>query len=476
MRRVAIAVALPAAVLVLAVSPPESQSSSLSAIERVSWSADGRWIAVKGMPDYGFGLAVARADGSGVRTPAIHGEQARWSPDGTRIADASGYSLLVAKVADGTLKTVSGPNRSVASFAWSPDSEQLVYERDEGLFVQGLFVSRWDGTQQRALTGGRDPAWSPDGRDIAFGRWSPYGCRDDSEIAIVGSDGSGERTLARGPEGPAGPVWSPDGTRLAYRGACSGAIYVIGRDGLGERVVGQAPPSSFYGNPVAWSPDGEWLGVHELYQDSTILFQVDGSGQASFRTAPAGVVNWSPQDDRILFTRHTDRGDELFVGSTDGSERAIGPGLAADWSPDGTKIAAIQAIDFERVRYSSCTEQLLVEDLFGRVLYGVTPCRHDGTSRADVIVGTPGPDFAFGGGGTDRIYGDLGNDLLSGGAGGDRLYGGGGRDTIKAGGGPDRIAVRDGFFDRVWCGSGRDVVWADSIDSVAKGCETVRRR
>jgi Tol biopolymer transport system component len=476
MRRAAFAVALPAAVLALAVCAPESQSSSLSAIERVSWSADGRWIAVKGMPDYGFGLAVARADGGGVRTPAIHGEYARWSPDGSRIADASGYSLLVATVANGTLKTVSGPNRSVASFAWSPDSEQLVYERDEGLLVQGLFVARWDGTQQRALTGGRDPAWSPDGRDIAFGRWSAWGCQYDSEIAIVGSDGSGERTLAGGPEGRVGPVWSPDGSRLAYRGACSGAIYVIRPDGSGERVVGQAPPSSFYGNPVAWSPDGEWLGVHGLYQDATTLFQVDGSGRASFRTAPAGVVNWSPQGDRILFSRHTDLGVKLFVGATDGSERAVGPGLAADWSPDGTKIAAIQTIDFEHVRYSSCTEQLLVEDLSGHVLYGVTPCRHDGTQRADVIVGTPGPDFAFGGGGTDRIYGGLGNDLLSGGDGGDRLYGGAGRDTIKAGGGPDRIWARDGVSDRVSCGAGKDVVVADSLDLVDGNCESVQHR
>jgi Tol biopolymer transport system component len=465
MRRAGLALALLTAVAALAASGPGSPSSNLSWSQQVAWSPDGQWIAVGGLTDYGGGVVAARADGSGAKALAIGGYRSGWSPDGRRIADASGYSMVVATVSDGTYNTITPPPQYVDSFDWSPDSEQVVYEREGG-----LFESRWDGTEQRPLTGGGDPAWSPDGREIAFER-RPRECQ--SEIAIVGADGSGERTLASG-GGRAQPVWSPDGNLLAYRGVCSDAIFVINRDGSGERILGHV--GGFYGNPVAWSSDGRWVGAHGLYQGTTTLFQVDGAAQVTFQTGQRGAVSWSPRDDRILFSRQTAGGDTLFVGSTDGSEREIGPGSSADWSPNGTKIAVVRPIDFEHVRFSSCAEQVEIVDLSGRVLYGVTPCGHNGTRGADLIVGTPGPDYAFGRDGADRIFGGLGDDRLFGGNGADRLYGGAGRDRIEAGAGADRIGVSDGAPDRVSCGPGRDVVWADSLDSVARNCESVVRR
>lgn len=424
MRRAAVVLALLAAFLAMAVSAPESQSSSLSAWQRVSWSADGQWIAVTGMPDYGGGVFAARADGSGVKALAINAYKAAWSPDGRRIADISGYSMVVATLADGTYSTISPPNQYVDSFGWSPDSEQLVYER------QGeLFEAHWDGSQHRALTRGGDPAWSPGGREIAFVR-HPGECQ--TEVAIVGSDGTGERTLAGGLHGRVRPVWSPDGSRLAYAAACTDAIFVIGRDGSGERVVGRVARDSFYGNnSVAWSSDGNWLVAHPPYETTTTMFEVDGPGQASFETSRDAAVNWSPRGNRILFIRETDRGSELFVGSTDGSERSIGAGLSTDWSPDGARIAVVRIVDRRHSPYAWCAQQLQIVDLSGEVLAGLTPCRHGGTPGADVIAGTPGPDFAFGGGGTDRIFGGLGGDRLSGGAGADRLYGGAGREGSR---------------------------------------------
>jgi Ca2+-binding RTX toxin-like protein len=57
------------------------------------------------------------------------------------------------------------------------------------------------------------------------------------------------------------------------------------------------------------------------------------------------------------------------------------------------------------------------------------------------------------------------------------LTGGAGKDKIGARGGNDIIRVRDGFADRVTCGSGLDVVIADvrGIDRVGLNCEVVRR-
>lgn len=116
-----------------------------------------------------------------------------------------------------------------------------------------------------------------------------------------------------------------------------------------------------------------------------------------------------------------------------------------------------------------------------------------GTSGADTVCGGAGADRLLGRGGDDVLYGRTandslaggrGNDRLEGGAGGDRLTGGPGRDTlvggpgqdtISGGGGRDLVQARDGARDRIACGPGRDVVYADTSDVVAADCEDVRR-
>ncbi|MEA2445399.1 MAG: surface adhesion protein [Thermoleophilales bacterium] len=63
----------------------------------------------------------------------------------------------------------------------------------------------------------------------------------------------------------------------------------------------------------------------------------------------------------------------------------------------------------------------------------------NGSSKADVIVGTAGDDFIRGNGGNDLICGGDGNDSLLGGSGNDTLYGEAGKDTLIGGGGTDKL-------------------------------------
>jgi hypothetical protein len=88
--------------------------------------------------------------------------------------------------------------------------------------------------------------------------------------------------------------------------------------------------------------------------------------------------------------------------------------------------------------------------------------RYLGSDRADRI--RPDPlvfaVFAYGRGGDDRIFGTTGSD---------QLHGEGGGDVIRA---------KDGDHDdpdTIHCGTGNDVVYADSWDTVAGDCETVHR-
>jgi hypothetical protein len=95
------------------------------------------------------------------------------------------------------------------------------------------------------------------------------------------------------------------------------------------------------------------------------------------------------------------------------------------------------------------------------------PLTRTGTARRDVLRGTPGPDVLRGLGGADVLYGLAGNDIL---------FGGRGRDRLLAGSGGDVVQAADGARDIIVCGPGRDRVFADRVDRIARDCELVQRR
>jgi uncharacterized repeat protein (TIGR01451 family) len=107
-----------------------------------------------------------------------------------------------------------------------------------------------------------------------------------------------------------------------------------------------------------------------------------------------------------------------------------------------------------------------------------------GTASADVLRGTVSGDRLSGRGGRDRIVGRAGADCLTGGRGRDTISGGPGNDEIASNldddivsgdEGDDRIQVVSGGIDRIDCGDGFDVVFADAEDVVAANCEDIRR-
>jgi len=71
---------------------------------------------------------------------------------------------------------------------------------------------------------GWQPAWSPDGKRIAFVSFRDHNgqscesgdCLPNGELYVVGTDGSGLNRLTRSTADDQHPTWSPDGTRIAY--------------------------------------------------------------------------------------------------------------------------------------------------------------------------------------------------------------------------------------------------------------------
>lgn len=80
-----------------------------------------------------------------------------------------------------------------------------------------------------------------------------------------------------------------------------------------------------------------------------------------------------------------------------------------------------------------------------------------------------------GGAGRDLLTGSDGRETIRGGGEGDSIEGDDAADVLEGEGGDDVIAARDGAPDTITCGSGSDMVNADTTDTVASDCELVDR-
>ena len=91
---------------------------------------------------------------------------------------------------------------------WSPDSEALAYDRRISHDDHEIWTVNVDGTGNRRVTSGKDPAWSPAGNEIAFVR--------EGDIWIHALDSGKERLFLDDPVRAEWPEWSPDASELAF--------------------------------------------------------------------------------------------------------------------------------------------------------------------------------------------------------------------------------------------------------------------
>ncbi len=269
------------------------------AVGRSAWSPDGRWLVFTGVvgrqpkrAEQSTDLFVVRADGSGLRRLTRVGSAGEplWSPDGRTIVFAErthvGNPNIVTSFAaplmrvnqDGTgLRKLTPLIRGQVDIpgSFSPDGTHLAFTRADvsalayaGRTETSIETMEVDGSGlHQLLAGGSDPAYSPDGRRIAFvtNRDHDGSIRtgeDESEYAnelyVMNADGTGAERLTHSPElSELDPTWSPGGTRIAYARQAEGftkTIAVINVDGsCGHEIAGDPTGEIWYTEP-SWGP------------------------------------------------------------------------------------------------------------------------------------------------------------------------------------------------------------------------------
>jgi Tol biopolymer transport system component len=217
------------------------------------WSPDGSRIVFSA----DAGISVMDQDGSHPVSLGVHGGDLRWSPDGRKILFSQSSGTFGT---DGPIRVMNSDGSDTTTLTtgrspdWSPDGTRIVFERTRACFFDicpaDIYVMAADGSQERRLTSSQGlfayyghPAWSPDGRKIAYRR-NRYG---NGGLYTMNPDGSGDTRLTA--TGGAGrPVWSPDGLALA--------VAVVSDDGSTELTL--IPSSGGPGVVIASSPGSEY--------------------------------------------------------------------------------------------------------------------------------------------------------------------------------------------------------------------------
>ena len=296
-----------------------------------------------------------------------------WSPDGKHIAFTrfhQGQSAIY------TVPALGGPERKLLQLGlgsawfgypmvvWSADGRWLAFtDKSSPQGGPAVFLLSVETLEKRRLTspsaqhlGDWWPAFSPDGKTLAFIRQMSEGV---SDIYLASVDGGEPRRLTLNGAGVLGLSWTPDGGSLVFKSTLRGGRLrlwrmptsggtpeplAVGADVIWS-VTGNSPPSiSRYGHRLAY--------VQSM--DDTNIWRIGVPGSAGRANSPIKLISstqyecgpqFSPDGKRIVFQSTRSGSGELWACDSDGTNAiqltSVAPHGAgtARGSPDGRHIA-----------------------------------------------------------------------------------------------------------------------------------------
>jgi len=197
------------------------------------------------------------------------------------------------------------------------------------------------------ITGVRGAFWTR----IAYVTAVGLGNNTTYSLIVADSDGYNPQVVARSRESLLSPAWSPDGRKIAYVSFESGNSNIYVQDiTTGSRQLVEAHAKGINGAP-AWSPDGTKLAVSLSYVGNPEIFVLDLATHKETRLTNNLAIDtepdWSPDGQSIYFTSDRSGRPQIYkMPATGGApERVSFQGqnnAEADISYDGKQIAMVQ--------------------------------------------------------------------------------------------------------------------------------------
>jgi Tol biopolymer transport system component len=238
-----------------------------------------------------------------------------WSPDGKAIAveardphtppppKNSGEKLRIYVISTGGGAPRRLPSGDAQGLDWSPRGDEIAY----GSGLQGII--RTDGSKPRPFfrhpqTSGKWlPTWSPDGTHLGLtghvlhGRFHPGDWYD--AIYVADADGRNLHLVTSHAYNEYGFAWSPDGRNILYGRANREGIYVIGADGRNNHRLTRDSPSPTLSPTLTWAPDGRSIAYETDRTGNGDIYVIgaDGHNKVQLTSSAAGDTDpsWQPQ-------------------------------------------------------------------------------------------------------------------------------------------------------------------------------------
>jgi len=307
-----------------------------------------------------------------------------WSPDGKQVAflrkpteETSELRIVNVDRSNEVLVANLGAASSEHPLAWTRDSRWLAVScRMAGDGPSSLFfVSAATGERRRltapAVQSGGDfsPAISPDGRNLAFIRWTNSSWQDVFVLAL-------SRDMAPVQD----PVrltdlhrivdtlaWTADGAELFFSSArtLAGARFLFRVNATRHSVNGEVIDTGIEGVDPAVSPDGSVLAYARQNIEQTSIWRLNAGGGAQAATPEATrlisstrrdfTADISPDGKRLIFSSARTGITDIWLCDVDGGnlKRVTAFGASTPrWSPDGRKVVFESTRDGQSEIYS----------------------------------------------------------------------------------------------------------------------------
>jgi Tol biopolymer transport system component len=235
--------------------------------------------------------------------------------------------------------------------AWSPDGRHIAFDARRGPNPgpPSVYMMNPDGTQRRRLAPGWGPQWSPDGRRIAYLAGAPYA----ADIYVMNANGKAKKRLTDNRRDDDTPRWSPNGKQIGFTRESASTtydVYIVSASGGHERRVSRKGDSLV----EAWAPGrklifsrssvgsdaGPAAGIYIVNADGSDLQRVKPMKETDeFR-----VGGWSPDVQLIVYG---DLRGIYTVRPRDGLVRRLMRGQSLtdpSWAPDGLRVAVARSL------------------------------------------------------------------------------------------------------------------------------------